>query len=582
MTETILRILHISDLHFCEQHLAQKLDGFREEVKAASKNRVNLDIHKHSTQVLEALRDWIQQNDPDVLMVTGDITTFGDSESFKQATQWFQTLRMRPNGQDRRCIVVPGNHDALIDHFSAWNQTFRGLSLPLRLAARLSFRKLVSYLDDLGGSPYDSKNFLKNYYTFIEANKGFVKNTDITEVLQNGQTVQLLPVDTVSRDPAWVNTGEPTSAAWGNLNRLKPVPGRLLIVATHHNPIPSPHTIQSQITHAYNSMGGGTRYLKRLQQGGCDLICFGHEHERCLYSLDFDLSTAGHAYALGCPASSVKDGGINLLEIQDINHVRVTACKCSDQGGIKFVTDAFFPTDGVGGLSPTYELTLEHNRPTDVQTRSARLEIKAFSEDERHLFDELGSIDSELVYICGRHLKDLHEGDFNQLEKIISSKSRRTNSPRRLRILLSNPDLLDQLIRTFDETPTAKQLLGDSESLRELASSVKSVSSALKAWINGRSQEERQRIDLRYCYTLIPFGAYAADPDKPWGKIVLKLLPLGAIKSFNTPCMRLNKRRDNTLFSFYMRHLKYLISNSERVGGDWTHGDEDLNLTPHA
>jgi 3',5'-cyclic AMP phosphodiesterase CpdA len=64
------------------------------------------DLHfgKVDDSLLEPLRALVQRLDPDVVVVSGDLTQRAKSEQFEQAKAWLDTL---PGPQ----IIVPGNHD---------------------------------------------------------------------------------------------------------------------------------------------------------------------------------------------------------------------------------------------------------------------------------------------------------------------------------------------------------------------------------------------------------------------------------------------------------------------------------------
>jgi 3',5'-cyclic AMP phosphodiesterase CpdA len=68
--------------------------------------------------LLDPLRDLVHSVDPDVVVVSGDLTQRAKSDEFEQARAWIDTL---PGPQ----IIVPGNHD-----ISLYN-VFRRFVLPL-------------------------------------------------------------------------------------------------------------------------------------------------------------------------------------------------------------------------------------------------------------------------------------------------------------------------------------------------------------------------------------------------------------------------------------------------------------------
>lgn len=99
MNRNTLKLFHISDIHFYE---ANSSAG---------------PTHRHSLKCMRAIESIFKQENPDILIVTGDLTNLGDSVSLDRVHQW---LHDRINvsatyyglGADIPMIVVPGNHDA--------------------------------------------------------------------------------------------------------------------------------------------------------------------------------------------------------------------------------------------------------------------------------------------------------------------------------------------------------------------------------------------------------------------------------------------------------------------------------------
>ncbi|MEM1156506.1 MAG: metallophosphoesterase [Pseudomonadota bacterium] len=73
--------------------------------------------HEHRAEVLEALRQDLEQFKLDQLLVTGDLTHIGLPEEFRQALSWLQSL-----GDPADVAVIAGNHDASVP--TPWQDTF--------------------------------------------------------------------------------------------------------------------------------------------------------------------------------------------------------------------------------------------------------------------------------------------------------------------------------------------------------------------------------------------------------------------------------------------------------------------------
>jgi 3',5'-cyclic AMP phosphodiesterase CpdA len=86
--------------------------------------------------LLDPLRDLVHSINPDMVVVSGDLTQRAKSEQFEEARAWLDTL---PQPQ----IIVPGNHD-----ISLYN-VFRRFALPLERYKRYISDELEpAYVDD--------------------------------------------------------------------------------------------------------------------------------------------------------------------------------------------------------------------------------------------------------------------------------------------------------------------------------------------------------------------------------------------------------------------------------------------------
>ncbi|MGZ5799533.1 MAG: metallophosphoesterase family protein [Burkholderiaceae bacterium] len=102
MNNTVLRIAHLSDLHFIVTN-----DG-----RPAK--------HGHSVNSLRKISSLLDEQKPDCLLITGDITDRGDWISFREAYQWIhgeifvdnEWIGLHAKNKNLKVIIVPGNHDA--------------------------------------------------------------------------------------------------------------------------------------------------------------------------------------------------------------------------------------------------------------------------------------------------------------------------------------------------------------------------------------------------------------------------------------------------------------------------------------
>lgn len=96
-----IRLIHISDLHF--------------DVRAGTTSS-----RRHSFDYLEGIASLIKTQEFDRLIVSGDITNSGDTDSLKHARDYITDSIPKPNGGRvglglggfDKVVIIPGNHDA--------------------------------------------------------------------------------------------------------------------------------------------------------------------------------------------------------------------------------------------------------------------------------------------------------------------------------------------------------------------------------------------------------------------------------------------------------------------------------------
>ncbi|HLG18107.1 MAG TPA: metallophosphoesterase [Blastocatellia bacterium] len=590
----MMKIVHVSDLHFCAPTLRKKLE--RLTLSIQQRLPIDLEIGFHDERVTEVLRDFIQENDPEVLLISGDITTFGDKESFDLAYQWIRPMLYRSDGRgSRTCVVVPGNHDVLQGQFaSLLTNSFQELPWLARTSIKRWFGDTYELLEDLTRnvqvkSPLDIFN---NFFQFEQ--KAGLTGKLVEKDIGYAQKLFIHPFRSVSTNPIWMNLGACLREELEKLNtslaKTKPRrSGELHLLVLHHNPISSANVVESAQMNAYNTMPAGVQLLRTLQQNGVDLVLHGHQHDQAIAKFDFDLQTAGHAYAVGSASSGLPDNAAcNLLVIEDVNHAGLTVHRYR-KARHRFEEDE------------NWTLCLERNRPVEPKTSTVRYEIKHYiSEDsdgnEGELWDQILLPGSELIYVSGRKLRFVTTEYLSELKNLLNHTPGDGQKGTYVRLLISNPTLLrtlaepfsssskealsasDARIRSTDRRSDSQWIWGRKEDLEKLAADAEQSIDRLGEFIELLGADHRRRINVRISHSLLSFGATVRDADKPWGKMVVRLLPVGAIGDLPNPVIKLHRRMDRALYDHYLTHLKYLLARGATVLGEWDKGDSDLNL----
>ena len=108
-SDTVVRVVHVSDLHISEQLVGSTSGRFKLPHR-----------YGHDFQAFTALDAFLNTNPWDVLVISGDVSRIGNIDSFLWAKTWIEqtvTVGAASLGlglatkRDRHYVVVPGNHD---------------------------------------------------------------------------------------------------------------------------------------------------------------------------------------------------------------------------------------------------------------------------------------------------------------------------------------------------------------------------------------------------------------------------------------------------------------------------------------
>lgn len=106
-----VKIAVITDIHFLDTQLAQGGEALTAYEKATGRNTV--DLHG----VLDVVLDDLNNEVPDLLLITGDITNHGEKQSHIGFIEKIRPLQNRGT----RVLVIPGNHDINIPDAKAYH-----------------------------------------------------------------------------------------------------------------------------------------------------------------------------------------------------------------------------------------------------------------------------------------------------------------------------------------------------------------------------------------------------------------------------------------------------------------------------
>jgi 3',5'-cyclic AMP phosphodiesterase CpdA len=228
------RIAHLSDIHFGGENV----------------------------EAVDGVTAWLAREAPDLIVVTGDLTSFGRHSEFQRASAW-------ASGLSAPLLVTPGNHDT----------PYLGL-IDRLIAPFARYERGFGPADGLAWS-----------------------NEGLTAVAVN-----------TARGAQW--RGNWSKGAIGRRQTDEALAlladrssGALAMVTCHH---PLVEMIGGPMT---GLVHGGEDAARKLCEGGVDLVLTGHIHAPFVMAYPFG---DGHAYAVGAGTLSLRQRGVpagfNLIE----------------------------------------------------------------------------------------------------------------------------------------------------------------------------------------------------------------------------------------------------------------------------
>lgn len=239
-----LRLAHLSDIHFGGENPA----------------------------AVAAAADWVNDAHVDLVVVTGDLTRFGEADEFKSAAGWLKTIR-GPK------VVTPGNHDA---PYLAWGER---LFIPFRRYEQLIGPARVQ-THRSGGLAVRGLNTARGVQPRLNWSKGQISRRQVAATVD------------------WLDEADPDC---------------LRIVACHH---PLIEAIGGPMT---GRVWGGQAAARGFAEARVDLVLTGHIHAPFSWPYPFG---DGKTYAVGAGTLSIRERGVppsfNVVDV-DRAAIRIAA-----------------------------------------------------------------------------------------------------------------------------------------------------------------------------------------------------------------------------------------------------------------
>ena len=219
------RIVHLSDIHFGGENV----------------------------EAVAGVKTWLANQTPDLIVISGDLTRFGQPEEFAAAADWVR-------GLDGPTFLTPGNHD------TPWAGIWQRVTAPFGL--------YQDYFGEPCGGSWSSDGM-----TLAAVNTA--RGIQIRWNWSKGE---------ISR--------KQTDGAIATL-RAKPT-GSLGVMVCHH---PLVEMVGGPMT---ARVRGGETAARRLCESGVDLVLTGHIHSPFAMALPYG---DRHTYAVGASTLSVRERG---------------------------------------------------------------------------------------------------------------------------------------------------------------------------------------------------------------------------------------------------------------------------------
>lgn len=554
-----MKIIHITDLHICHEDL---IDPIKEAFLSAEQQlKQEFFIEFASSERLESLLSAIEAISPHAVCISGDITSFGDRLSFDKAAAFVNEIRARV-ASINKIVVTPGNHDVLCTQL---NQivNYKGTKASvLKFIFKKTFNSIKKLLKMEGVDP-NTEDPLSNFKIFADKAKCDLNIVKLGE--KDGASICCVPFQSVSLDPLWVNIGIADESQFLSFNKsIRDISRRygtdkcIILALIHHNPISSPDRIEPRIIHAYNSMPGASTYVKEMQNSGADIILYGHQHQHSCCSIDFIPEEQGHVYLIGADSATSQDSpGFNLLEFENRYHARLTNYRFNRAGRAERRSD--------------HNLVFESKKVFDVVTTTARKELRYFRYYERDMNEEA---EWNRMYELGAKTLTMVGPQINKLTMPDRQDSLRnlmiSNENECVRVLLSDPSLyeiVEQLQNDADKDRLSK-MWGSELTWKDQSHTAKRTLQEALNFKKALHEDVKSKLKIRVSNTLMPIGAVLRIQNEDacsGGTILLRLLPVGVMREFDRPILRLKPRHNEAVYRYFVDYIEKLWESGQDV-----------------
>jgi 3',5'-cyclic AMP phosphodiesterase CpdA len=327
----MFRIVHISDLHLEDAQARSTHQTFLHSLaKILGKSLFDtaVDARGHNPEKLEALENVCRFLRPNAIIVTGDLTNFGDRKSFELAATTLEHLKTISGAN--HIICIPGNHDSLVErvlelrHRSRLTRFF--IDQLAKLVREVDIPRQLSRQSSEQLKRGEEAFLLQSYGDVIAQRYGRINPSEPIFLTTDWGVLAVFLFDSTNDAGLMANEGRIGPHQFNLLNRYLQNPSNtarlqnaIRIALLHHHPISAPGAYSSAPERGYNSMRDGTQFLDYMNYNAFHFVLHGHEHVpfHCTISYSNQSVPGLHIVAAGSALQGTDSttGSFNVIDI---------------------------------------------------------------------------------------------------------------------------------------------------------------------------------------------------------------------------------------------------------------------------
>ncbi|MCA1621003.1 MAG: metallophosphoesterase [Acidobacteria bacterium] len=405
----MLRIAHISDLHIKHGDIkSDELSALQWLAKVLGEGAgFSVEADGHSDDKLVALANVFTSLKPDVIVVTGDVTNFGDAKSFELASTCIARLKEAAGAKHVFCI--PGNHDALVERAADVKKNASGRAM-MWLLSKFDRTTEITATDEDRFSPGVHRRLedgavpaLLDNYTAWAGNEQFGTVDPGTPLYVSADwgDVAFFLFNSTNDPGLMANEGRIGIKQFNSLNvclqnaeTMERCARAVRLALLHHHPISAPYSQDAAYNRAYDWMKDGPLFLQYMNENGFHLILHGHQHQpfQCTVNYEATPGSGLHIVAAGSATQGTNHthNSFNVIDLLTPFEARVRRFDYS-QTGFAASEEVDFtlplrPIEEVRVTPPEQQETVEDWAMRGLVKGGF---VNAYELDARHAYDEL-------------------------------------------------------------------------------------------------------------------------------------------------------------------------------------------------